>query len=136
MLNSMDLCQLVNFPTHQSGNTLDHIIARSNDTDKVEKLTGGNMLADHNWVLIEMSMFSLAQKKGLTEYSKLSGEVCSQHITEVEEIVEQVITSENLEQAVHILIISKTYEYKLARSKYMTERPLNTWFSSDLKVFT
>ena len=72
----MDLCQLLDFSKHQSENTLDHIISRSNDTNKVEKLTRDSMPADHNWVLFQISSFSSAEKKYLIAYSKLSGETC------------------------------------------------------------
>ena len=137
MLDSVSLCQLMDFPIHQSGNTLDHILARSNETDKVEKLTRGNTLADHNWMLFQLSAFSSAQVKCLIEYSKLSGEAYSQVINEVEEIVEQAITSENLEQVFQYFDKIKTVcESKIrTTSKYIAERLLKTWFSSELKVF-
>ena len=57
----MDLCQLVDHPTYHTGNTLDHITARSNDTYKDEMLTRSSMLTDHNWVLFQISTI-LAKK--------------------------------------------------------------------------
>ena len=87
--------------------------------------------------MFQLSTFSLVQENHLTEYNKLLGEACSQLISEIEEIVEQAITSENLEQVVQSFDnITTACELKLKRKlKYTVKRLLKTWFISDLKVF-
>ena len=67
----MDLEQLVTFPTHKSGNTLDHIIKKVHQPCQILNVTKGDLLSDHNYVFGTCLVESSLKQHKTIEYWKI-----------------------------------------------------------------
>ena len=87
MIEALDLCQLVTFPTHKSGNTLDHVIKKAHQSCQILNLTKGDLLSDHNYVFGSCSSETSLKQCKTIEYQKIKAINENSYILDLEEIV-------------------------------------------------
>ena len=97
MTEALDLEQLVTFPTHRSGNTLDHVIKKVHQPCQILNVTKGDLLSDHNYVFGScLSESSLKQHKTI-EYWKIKAIDVNSYILDLEEIVSNAPYNDTLD---------------------------------------
>ena len=100
MIEALDLEQLVTFPTHRSGNTLDHVIKKAHQPCQILNITKGDLLLDHNYVFGSCSSeTSLKQCKTL-EYQEIKAINENSFILDLEEIVKNAPYDDTLDTLV------------------------------------
>ena len=93
MIEALDLEQLVTFPTHRSGNMLDHVIKEVHQPCQILNITKGDLLLDHNYVFGSCaSETSLKQHKSI-EYWKIKAINENSYVLDLEEIVKNLLRS-------------------------------------------
>ena len=100
MIEALDLEQLVTFPTHRSGNTLDHVIKKVHQPCQILNVTKGDLLSDHNYVFGScLSESSLKQHKTI-EYWKIKAIDVNSYILDLEERVSNAPYNDTLDTLV------------------------------------
>ena len=87
MIEALDLEQLVTFPTHNSGNTLDHVIKKVHQPCQILNVTKGDLLSDHNYVFGSCLSETLLKQHKTIEYQKIKAIDVNSYILDLEEIV-------------------------------------------------
>ena len=100
MIEALDLEQLVTFPTHKTGNTLDHVIKKVHQPCQILNVTKGDLLSDHNYVFGScLSETSLKQHKTMG-YQKIKAIHVNSYILDLEEIVRNAPYNDTLDTLV------------------------------------
>ena len=71
MIEALDLEQLVTFPIHRLGNTLDHAIKNIHQPCQILNITKGDLLLDHNYVFGSCSSETSLKHHKTIEYQKI-----------------------------------------------------------------
>ena len=103
MIEALGLEQLVTFPTHKLGNTLDHVIRKVHQPLQILNITQGDLLSDHNYVFGScLSEASLKQYKTI-EYQKIKAIDVNSYILDLEEIEKNAPYNDTLDTLVDLL---------------------------------
>ena len=91
MIETLDLEQLVTFPTHKSGNTLDHVIKNTHQPCQILNITKDDLLSDHNYVFGSCSSETSLKQCKTIEYQKIKAIDENSYILDLEEIVKMLL---------------------------------------------
>ena len=100
MIEALDLEQLVRFPTHRSGNTLDHVIRKAHQPCQILNITKGDLLSDHNYVFGSCSSETSLKQCKTIEYQKIKAIDENSYILDLEEIVKNAPYDDTLDTLV------------------------------------
>ena len=136
VLDSFDLGQLVTFPTHLSGHTLDLCIIRQIDKGLVELLSQGQFVSDH--CVVEMSVNMNFQKKSQIEVSsrRIKAIDLSAFTSDLDRVCSQ------LHDVDDVSLLATQYDKELStlldnhapiKRRLITLRPNSDWFDQACK---
>ena len=100
MIEALDLEQLVTFPTHRSGNTMDHVIKKVHQPCQILNITEGDLLSDHNYVFGSCSSETSLKHHKTIEYWKIKAIDVNSYILDLEEIVKNAPYDDTLDTLV------------------------------------
>lgn len=136
LLFSFGLQQLVNFPTHEKGHTLDLIICRQSDSVYFSSLKPGSYISDHCTVLCDLNITKPRLTTKTITYRKLkdidisaltndlsSSGLFSQHADELSSLVRN-----------YNLVLSELLDrHAPQKSKSLVIRPIVPWFNNEIR---
>ena len=97
MIEALDLSQLVTFPTHKSGNTLDHVIKTAHQSCQILNLTKGDLLSDHSYVFGSCSSETSLKQCKTIDYRKIKAIDQNLYILDLEENVKNAPYDDTLD---------------------------------------
>ena len=100
MIETLDLEQLVTFPTHRSGNTLDHVIKNVHQPCQILNITNSDLLLDHNYVFGSCSSETSLRHHKTVEYQKIKAINVNSYILDLVEIAKNAPYDDTLDTLV------------------------------------
>ena len=137
LLESYDMKQLVNFPTHTSGHTLDVVIHRNSDNIVISDLEGDYFISDHCFTSFKISKPKPPLETKIITFRKWN----SVNDTEfMQDLHHNLIPSHGISDTDHIVsnfnaAIKSTIDKHLPlKHKKITVRPEIPWYSKYLRT--
>ena len=135
MIEALDLCQLVTFSTHKSGNTLDHVIKKAHQSCQIQNITKGDLLSDHNYIFGScLAETSLKQPKTI-QYRKIKAIDENSYILDLQDIVKNAPYGDTLDTLVDYhdrMLTSLLDKHAPIRHKQVSEHPTYPWYTPQI----
>ena len=135
MMEALDLSQLVTFPTHKSGNTLDHVIKKVHQSCQILNLTKGDLLLDHNYVFGSCSSQSSLKQCKTIGYWKIKAIDQNSYILDLEEIVKNALYDHTLDTLVDYhdkMLTALLNKHAPVQHKQVVEHPTYPWYTPQI----
>ena len=135
MIEALDLSQLVTFPTHRLGNTLDLVIKKAHQPCQILNITKGDLLSDHNYVFGSCSLETSLKQSKTIEYQNIKAIDENSYILDLEEIVKNAPNHDTLDTLVDYhdkMLITLLDKHAPIQHKQVVEHPTYLWYTPQI----
>ena len=137
ILDSYNLTQLIQMPTHLSGNTLDHLITSVPNKELFSDFQSDFYISDHSFVSCHIREEKPSLERRKIQYRKIKSIDYNAMRNDLQNFAKSCLVEDNLDTLV--VIYERGLKYILdkhvpVQTRMIAVRPLLPWHDSSLKV--